>query len=136
MIKLIYGPKGSGKTKRIIAQANEALTNAKGDVVYITDTNEYTRVIDVKIRYQSANEKRINSPEELLAFIKGMISMDYDIEKVFIDGIARITNVELDVLEHFFKRLNKLTEEYGCDFIFTISSSLEDMPPYLQAYAK
>ena len=39
MIKIICGPKGSGKTKRIIDAANGAVDTAKGHLIFITDTN-------------------------------------------------------------------------------------------------
>ena len=39
MIKIIYGPKGTGKTKAIIECANGAVEKAKGHVIFITDTN-------------------------------------------------------------------------------------------------
>ena len=34
MISLIYGAKGSGKTKEILRRANEALDVSKGNIVY------------------------------------------------------------------------------------------------------
>ena len=39
MIKIIYGAKGSGKTKNIIDTANAAVADAKGHLIFITDTN-------------------------------------------------------------------------------------------------
>ena len=56
MIGLIYGPKGSGKTKEILRRANDALEVSKGNIVYITDTAEYTRSIPTAIRYVNAAE--------------------------------------------------------------------------------
>ena len=38
MIKLIYGPKGFGKTKIMLDDVNAAAAKAKGNVVFITDT--------------------------------------------------------------------------------------------------
>ena len=37
MIQVIHGKKGSGKTKRILDQANEAIKEHKGDVIFIDD---------------------------------------------------------------------------------------------------
>ena len=39
-MKIIYGPKGTGKTKIIIDSANEMLESAKGHIVYITDSKK------------------------------------------------------------------------------------------------
>ena len=41
MVKIVYGAKGSGKTKRIIDMANESIESAAGNIVFITDTNRY-----------------------------------------------------------------------------------------------
>ena len=35
MVKLLIGEKGSGKTKRLIAQVNEALETSKGHVICV-----------------------------------------------------------------------------------------------------
>ena len=50
-MKIIYGPKGTGKTKTIIECANKALDQAKGHVVFITDTTRYTYDLSNQIRY-------------------------------------------------------------------------------------
>ena len=41
MIKLVYGSKGTGKTKQLIDAANMNVQNAKGVSVFITDTKRY-----------------------------------------------------------------------------------------------
>ena len=38
MIKVIYGAKGTGKTKQMIDAANAAVATAKGHLIFITDT--------------------------------------------------------------------------------------------------
>ena len=38
MIKIIYGAKGTGKTKMMIDAANEAVKVAKGHLIFITDS--------------------------------------------------------------------------------------------------
>ena len=49
-MKIFYGPKGTGKTKAIIDCANTTLGEAKGHVIFITDTKRYTHDINYKIR--------------------------------------------------------------------------------------
>ena len=41
MIQVIHGRKGSGKTKRIIDLANDAIKEQKGDVVFVDEDNQY-----------------------------------------------------------------------------------------------
>ena len=40
MIKVIYGAKGTGKTKMMIDAANAAVESAKGHLIFITDSNK------------------------------------------------------------------------------------------------
>ena len=134
MISIIYGTKGTGKTKQIIESANTSLAKAKGDIVYLTDTNEYTLEINRNIRYVACNEAKVCSEENFLAFVRGMIASNYDIEKFFVDGIARIIKLELGQMENLFKELAIIGEKYGCEFIFTISADLEGMPQFIADY--
>ena len=39
MIKFIIGPKGSGKTKKVIALANKALEDCKGEIVFVNGSD-------------------------------------------------------------------------------------------------
>ena len=41
MIKLIYGSKGTGKTKQLIQAANANAREAKGLSMFVTDTKRY-----------------------------------------------------------------------------------------------
>ena len=45
MIQIIYGKKGSGKTKRIIDMANEAVKAHEGSIVFIDDDNRYSGIL-------------------------------------------------------------------------------------------
>ena len=50
MIKLVYGPKGFGKTKIIKDNVNAAAKEAKGNVVFITDEKLYSVDIDLNVK--------------------------------------------------------------------------------------
>ena len=50
-MKIFYGPKGTGKTKAIIDCANATIEQAKGHVIFITDTNRYTFDLKRPIRF-------------------------------------------------------------------------------------
>ena len=51
MINVIYGAKGSGKTERIIAKANETVEKSKGCVIYLTNKPEHSKVLNSSIRF-------------------------------------------------------------------------------------
>ena len=136
MISLIYGPKGSGKTKEIISGANSELEVCKGNIVYITDTAEYSRSVKTAIRYVNVSEYLPEngkiSEESLLGFIKGVIASNSDVKKIYIDGLVRTLGVTADDLEDFFTRLDNLSENSGADFC--ISLTCDKLPKYLKKY--
>ena len=50
MINIIYGEKGTGKTKIIIDRVNEAAKTAKGNVVFISQKKSCSVNIDFNVR--------------------------------------------------------------------------------------
>ena len=137
MIGLIYGPKGSGKTKEILRRANEALEVSKGNIVYITDTAEYTRSIPTAIRYVNAAEYLPEggkiTEEALLGFVKGVIASNADVTEIFIDGLARMLGEGADDLEEFFVRLDGLSDRAGVQFC--ISLTCDKLPKFLKKFS-
>lgn len=90
MVKIVYGAKGSGKTKRIIDMANESIESAAGNIVFITDTNRYMFDVKYQIRALNVTEHKIFDEEALIGFIKGLIAGNHDISLIYIDGAHRI----------------------------------------------
>lgn len=129
MIELIYGAKGSGKTQRIIAKANARVTHAKGNVVFITPIDKYSLDIDKNIRFVVTSEYDIKKGCALAAFIKGMIAGNADIGDIFIDGIARIGDI--DPVE-FIPKLDEISTRYNVNFTLTLS--MAEVPESLKRY--
>lgn len=134
MIKIIYGAKGTGKTKQILTEANDKCECNKGTTVFITDTNKYLYELRSKIRVINVNDFDICTPLGLLGFVRGMIAADYDINAIFIDGLLRIAGVELGNLEDFFAKLKKISDRLEVKITVTISS--DTLPDYLKVYAE
>jgi len=133
MITIIYGSKGTGKTKAIIDKANETVANSKGSVIYITDTKNHIYELKHEIRYIMTKDYDICCEEGFVGFLNGIIANDHDIEYIFIDGAARIAKVGLDGMKNLFEILDKNKE---INFILTISSDYDNIPPYIKKYIK
>lgn len=133
-MKIIYGPKGSGKTKAIIASANETLKTVKGEIVYITDCNKNSIEIDREIRFLDVSKFSISSKEGLMGFLKGVVAANGDIEYVYLDGIARIAGEELKKLNDVFSSIETLEKDFGVKFVLTVSSKKEDLPDFVVKY--
>ena len=137
MIKLIVGPKGSGKTKKIIDCANSVVDPEKNEIAFITDTTRYRLDIKHDIRFIDSSEYGcITDGNTLLAFLGGLLAGNGDIEAVYIDGIARIAKAELAGLSAFFEKAGELAKSQKTEFVFTISSEEKDLPEYLKKFEK
>lgn len=134
MVKFILGVKGSGKTKRMIDLANESDRTSKGNVVYIDRDRNHIYDLNRNIRLIETGEFQLENLKSFYGFICGVISQDFDIEHVFIDGQKIVSNAEDECLETFVKNLEKLNERFGMDFIVSCSRSPEGMPEFLKSY--
>ena len=90
MIKVVYGPKGTGKTKIIIDEANSKVAGAKGHLIFITNTKRYMYDLHRDIRVIDTNDFMVAGEEALIGFVKGVVAANNDNEYLFIDGAARI----------------------------------------------
>lgn len=137
MVELLIGKKGTGKTKALIEKVNNALTVAKGNVVFISnDTNR--NIFDVKSKAGMADtsEFEIKSYDEFLGFISGIISRDFDITNIFVDGIFKIVGSDnLDGFESFLNRLETMSQKFEITFVISVSIDAETAPDYIKKLA-
>ena len=131
MIKVIYGEKGTGKTKIILDSVNNSVATAKGNVVFIQQKKSYSANIDFNVRCVYTEDYAIAGVPGFVGFIDGLMAGNSDIEYIFIDGILRIADCAPEALESFVSEAKKLTAEYGVKFVLTISSSKEALPAFL-----
>ena len=134
MIRMLYGKKGSGKSKKIVDMANESIKTLKGVSVFIDDDNRLMYDLKRDIRFVNTNEYNINSLDRLYGLICGMMSQNYDIESVFIDGLNNIVKEEISEMQEFFTSLNKVTEDNKVQVVMIISADAKDMPKFLTKY--
>lgn len=134
MIKIIYGPKGSGKTKKAIDAANEAVNVAKGHLVFITDTKRYMYDLKREIRFIDVTDYTIAGEDALCGFIKGVIAGSYDNEYVFVDGVARIAGKNIKDMAKTFYMLEKIAKLRSLTIYITCSCSEEELPDFAKKY--
>lgn len=132
MIKIIYGAKGTGKTKTIIDSANACIEQELGDIVFIADTSRYIHDIKYQIRFTNTKESSIGSEDALIGFIKGMLEANYDIRFIFIDGAARMIGKEVKELGSFFEKLQAISKKAETTFTLTVSCAYETLPDFIK----
>ena len=134
MIKIICGPKGSGKTKRIIAAANDAVPVAKGHLVFITDTKRYMYDLKREVRFIDVSDYNVAGEDALCGFIKGVIAGSYDNEYVFVDGVARIAGKAIKDMAQIFYMLEKVADMRNLQLFVTCSCTEEELPDFAKKY--
>lgn len=134
MVKVICGPKGSGKTKRIIDAANAAVEIAKGNLIFITDTKRYMYDLRREIRFVDSSDYSIAGEDALCGFIKGVIAGGYDNEYVYVDGIARIAGKAIKDMAQFFYMMEKVAEMRDLKLYITCSCAEEELPDFAKKY--
>ena len=134
MIKIICGPKGTGKTKKIIDTANDAVATAKGHLIFITDTKRYMYDLKREVRFIDVTDYNVAGEEALCGFIKGAVAGGYDNEYVFVDGIARIAGKQLKDMAQIFYMLEKVSEMRSLQIYLTCSCAQEELPDFAKKY--
>lgn len=127
MINFIVGPKGSGKTKKLIKLVNEAADVSLGNVVCIEKTPNLTGNISRKVRLIEAEDFDIDNCDKLEGFIKGMIASNYDITDIFVDQTLKIVGNSSDRTSELLKKIKSLSEEYNVNICLSLSIPSIDM---------
>ena len=136
MIRVIMGKKGTGKTKQMIDMINEAVQSEHGNVVCIEKGSKLTFDIHYQIRLVDSSEYDVANFTALKGFISGLHAGNYDITRVFIDGLYKITG-EKDAAkaETFLDELSAFSEKHTVNFVVSLSedpaAATEGMKKYL-----
>ena len=133
MIQLIVGSRGTGKTKQMVDMINEAVKTNSGDTVCIEKGMKLTYDLDHKCRLIDMEEYKIDGYPMLYGFVCGIMAGNYDINEIYVDGILKVGNRDLEGLG---KLLGDLEERAGenVKFIITVSADEADLPASVMKY--
>ena len=134
MIKVIYGAKGTGKTKMMIDAANAAIEKAKGHLIYLTDSKRGMYDLEREVRFIDTSDYDIAGEAALCGFVKGVIAGNNDNEYVFIDGVVRIAGKPVQELAAFFYMLEKVGKDDGVTITVSVSATKEELPDFVTKY--
>lgn len=134
MVKLIAGGTGTGKTKRMIHMANEMAKTSEGNIVFIDDDNRNIFELSHKVRFINLEEYKINNAQMLYGFVCGLISCDYDIDTIFVDGLQYLDEMQTDNLERVVDVFTETSEKHEVNFVICFNYNGE-LPPHLQEMA-
>lgn len=134
MVQLIVGSKGLGKTQYLIDQANEAVKNAAGHVVYIDKSTRHMFELSNKIRLIDASRYPLKNGDEFIGFICGVLSQDHDLEKIFLDSFTKNMKMPDDpaLIKEYVDQLEAISTKFKVDFVISISLEKEELDESLQ----
>ena len=128
MIQLIVGKKGKGKTKHLLAKVNDAIKEAKGNIVYLDKSSKHMYELNNRIRLINVNEFPLASSEGFLGFICGIISQDHDLETMYLDSFLKLSSLEGADITDTYKTLKEISDKYHVTFVLSISMDAEELP--------
>ena len=136
MVELLIGKKGTGKTKSLFEKVNNALSVAKGNVVFISN-NTSSNMYDIKskVRMADTSEFEIDTWKEFLGFICGIISSNFDITNIYVDGVLKIVKNTMDGFEEFLNDLDEISKKFNVEIMISVSMDADDAPDYVKNYA-
>lgn len=134
MIKLITGKKGTGKTKILVDNINDAVKSTNGDLICIEKGAKLTYDISYKVRLVDADRFNIKGYDAFYGFIAGMLAGNYDIKEIFVDGILKIGGADYAELGEMLEKLNTLSGEDTL-VTFTVSADDAELPESVTKFA-
>ena len=133
MVTLLIGKKGAGKTKRLIALANEAVAASSGNVVVIEKGAKLTYDVTHKARLIDTDQYNITGFDMLYGFISGICAGNYDVTDILVDSTFKIAPEAISGLEGFTKKLQELSETTSTNIVLLISADEADVPDSINA---
>ena len=135
MIQVFCAKRGSGKTKRLIELANHQQINSKGDSVYIDDDSRPMLQLSRGIRFVNTNEYFVNSCSSFYGMICGILSSNYDIENIYIDGLSNIVKCTMKDSTELFRKIAGLTDKFGINVYINVNvDTSEEVPACIREY--
>lgn len=128
MVTLLIGKKGTGKTKKLISLANEAVAASTGNVVVIEKGAKLTYDVTHKARLIDTEQYLIEGYDMLFGFLSGICAGNYDVTDIFVDSTFKICPEALNGIETFTKKLQDLSETASTNIVLLISASEEELP--------
>jgi ActR/RegA family two-component response regulator len=111
--------------------ANEHVKKADGVLVFIDDDNRHTRDISRDIRFINAGKSVMETHSEFSAFLWGILTMNHDIQHIYIDGLTNILAkpaLNNDTMVALKNRLQELSREFEVNLTISVHYDREILP--------
>lgn len=134
MIQLIAGREGAGKTKNLVDKANALAKTTDGHIVYVDVDHSQIFRLDYQIRFVDSAEYPLETSSEFFGFVCGILSQDYDIKTVFIDGLMKNAKINPDKVGSLLDKVKDVSDRYDIDFVISICCDPSEIPEAYRSY--
>lgn len=136
MVTLIVGKKGSGKTKKLIDLAAQAVEASNGNVVVVEKGSKLTYDITHKARLIDTEQYAITGYDAFFGFLSGLCAGNYDLTDVLVDSTLKIGGQDLTEFADFITKINVLAAKSETKFTFLVSCNADDLPKSIDALSE
>lgn len=133
MVELIVGNKGKGKTKHLLDKVNGQVKSVAGNIVYLDKSTKHMYELNNKVRLINVSEYNMETSDEFIGFVKGILSQDHDLQHMYLDSFLTIANVAVDSVKDVVGKLEKVSETYKVDFVLSIGANEDELPAELKS---
>jgi len=134
MIKIISGEKGTGKTARLVDDINQ-VASTDSNVVCIEKGNRLDQLLKYSVRLINITEYPVSGYDQLLAFLGGICSKDYDLTHVYVDAIKKVSgNDNMDDLSAFLAKLDTFMADKGITVTINLTANIDTLPEGVKKY--
>ncbi len=134
MIQIICGEKGKGKTKELLDKVNGAVAVASGNIVYLDKSQKHMYELNNKVRLINVADYPVDTCEEFLGFLCGIVSQDHDLEEMYLDSFLTIADIDTDEdMCRAIEKLDVISEKYSVKFVLSVSKNEADLPECAKA---
>ena len=133
MVQLIVGEKGKGKTKHLLDKVNSQIKDVAGNIVYLDKSTKHMFELNNKVRLIDVSQYMIENSSEFIGFVCGILSQDHDLQQMYFDSFLKIAVLDVADMEKVVGKLSKLSEQFGVDFILSISCDESVLPESLKS---
>jgi hypothetical protein len=135
MIKIHIGLKGSGKTKKLIDDVNNAISLEKGNVVCITEGNRLMHDINRSARLVNTEQFDIKNFDMFVGLLAGIIAQDFDVTHIFIDSVFKsVPSADMTNIDELISAIEMLEEKFGVSFTLMVSAEESSATELVKKY--
>ncbi len=135
MVKLIAGLSGTGKTKRMLNEINEAVEKESGSLVCIELRTSLRYDVNYKVRLIEYQVYQLEGMTALKGFISGLHAGNFDITHIYLKSVHRLLGTDdPDVLAGFCGWCKSFGAENGISFTMTARLDPAAAPAALRTY--